>query len=85
MGRELIGQPTQLWERFVGILAHRPAFEAVALEALALLLLERGSVAPKSGSGSSLPGGTAYKVTGCVRSQMPSRGPASRRRSRRRR
>ena len=48
MGRELIGQPTQLWERFVGILAHRPAFEAVALEALALLLLERGSVAPKS-------------------------------------
>jgi hypothetical protein len=47
-GRELIGQPTQLWERFVGILAHRPAFEAAALEALALLLLERGSVAPKS-------------------------------------
>ena len=48
IGRELIGQPTQLWERFVGVLAHRPAFEAAALEALALLLLERGSMGPKS-------------------------------------
>ena len=47
-GRELIGKPVRLWERFVGILAQQPAFEATALEALALLLLERGSVAPKS-------------------------------------
>ena len=47
-GRELIGQAAQLWERFVGMLARRSAFEAVALEALALLLLERRSAVPRS-------------------------------------
>ena len=47
-GRELIRDARLAWERFVAELTRRPGFETVALEALALLLLEHGSGALQS-------------------------------------